>query len=230
MKTIGIIGGMSWESSAVYYRLINEGVRSGLGPTHSAELVMYSVDFHFAAQFEQEERWDELAALLIDAAARLERAGADFVLIASNTAHKVAETMQRSVRLPLLHIADVAADEIARAGISSVGLLGTRFVMEQEFYAEKFRHRGIDVVIPDRAARDYVHNVIFNELCVGKVDSKSREEMQKIIADLEQSGANAVALACTELPLLVRAEDAPVRLFDTLALHVGKAVALALAA
>jgi len=228
MKTIGIIGGMSWESSAEYYRLINENIKSRLGATHSAELVMYSMDFHVAAQLELEERWSELATLLIDAITRLEKAGAEFVIIASNTAHKVAEVVQRSINLPLLHIADVAAEEIAKAGISTVGLLGTCFVMEQDFYKEKFRARGIDVVVPDLAARAYVHNVIFNELCVGKMIPESKETMQRIILDLQQAGAEAAILACTELPLLIHVEDTPVRLFDTMELHVNKAVTLAL--
>ena len=228
MKTIGIIGGMSWESSAEYYRLINENIKSRLGPTHSGELVMYSMDFHVAAQLELEERWAELATLLIGAITRLEKAGADFVLMASNTVHKVAEVVQRSINLPLLNIADVTAEEIVKAGISTVGLLGTRFVMEQDFYKERFRARGIDVLIPDRAARDYVHNVIFNELCVGKVIPESKEELQRIILDLQRAGAKAVVLACTELPLLVRDDDTPVTLFDTMALHVNKAVSLAL--
>jgi len=228
MKTIGIIGGMSWESSAEYYRLINENIKSKLGPTHSAELVMYSLDFHRAAQLEQEERWSELATLLIDAITRLEKAGADFVMMASNTAHKVAEVVQRSTNLPLLHIADVAAEEIVKTGISTVGLLGTRFVMEQDFYKERFRAQGIDVVIPDLAGRAYVHNVIFNELCVGRLIPDSKEKVKRIILNLQHAGAQAVILACTELPLLIRVEDTPVRLFDTMALHVNKAVTSAL--
>ena len=228
MKTIGIIGGMSWESSAEYYRLINASIKSKLGPTHSAELVMYSLDFHRAAQLEQEERWSELATLLIDAITRLEKAGADFVMMASNTAHKVAEVVQRSTNLPLLHIADVAAEEIVKTGISTVGLLGTRVVMEQDFYKERFRAQGIDVVIPDLAGRAYVHNVIFNELCVGRLIPDSKEKVKRIILNLQHAGAQAVILACTELPLLIRVEDTPVRLFDTMALHVNKAVTLAL--
>jgi aspartate racemase len=228
MKTIGIIGGMSWESSAEYYRLINASIKSKLGPTHSAELVMYSLDFHRAAQLEQEERWSELATLLIDAITRLEKAGADFVMMASNTAHKVAEVVQRSTNLPLLHIADVAAEEIVKTGISTVGLLGTRFVMEQDFYKERFRAQGIDVVIPDVAGRAYVHNVIFNELCVGRLIPDSKEKVKRIILNLQHAGAQAVILACTELPLLIRVEHTPVRLFDTMALHVNKAVTLAL--
>ncbi|HEX2929775.1 MAG TPA: aspartate/glutamate racemase family protein [Candidatus Binatia bacterium] len=228
MKTIGIVGGMSWESSAEYYRQLNEGIKLRLGPTHSAELVMYSMDFHRAAQLEREERWLELASLLISAISRLEKAGADFVMLASNTAHKVAETIQESIQVPLLHIADVAAEAVGREAISTVGLLGTRFVMEQEFYRQSFCARGIEVVIPDRSAREYVHNVIFNELCVGQLIPKSKEALKEIILALQQAGANAVVLACTELPLLIQVEDTPVRLFDTLAIHVNKAVVMAL--
>jgi aspartate racemase len=228
MKIIGIIGGMSWESSAEYYRLINENIKSRLGPTHSAELVMYSMDFHRAAQLEREEHWTDLATLLIGAITRLEKAGADFVIMASNTAHKVADVVQRSIKIPLLHIADVTAAEVGREEISTVGLLGTRFVMEQEFYKESFRAQGIDIVIPDQASREYVHNVIFNELCVGKLMPESKEQMRTIILDLQKAGAAAVVLACTELPLLIQVDDTPVRLFDTMALHVNKAVTLAL--
>ena len=228
MKTIGIVGGMSWESSAEYYRQLNESIKTKLGPTHSAELMMYSMDFHRAAQLEREEQWTDLATLLIGAITRLEKAGADFVIMASNTAHKVAEVVQRSIEIPLLHIADVTAAEVGREGISTVGLLGTRFVMEQEFYKESFRAQGIDIVIPDRASREYVHNVIFNELCVGKLMPESKKKMQTIILDLQEAGANAVVLACTELPLLIHVDDTSVRLFDTMALHVNKAVTLAL--
>ena len=228
MKTIGIIGGMSWESSAEYYRLINETVKVRLGPAHSAELVMYSLDFHPVAQLELEERWSELATTLIGAMTRLEKAGAEFVMMASNTAHKVAEVVQRSIHIPLLHIADVTAEEIGKAGISTVGLLGTRFVMEQDFYKDNFRAQGINVLVPDRAQRDYIHNVIYNELCAGKLIPESREILRSIILDLQRAGSQGVVLACTELPLLIHVEDTPVRLFDTMALHVNKAVTLAL--
>lgn len=228
MKTIGIIGGMSWESSAEYYRLINEAVKHRLGPTHSAEIVMYSVDFGPVAQLELEERWEELATVLIAAITRLEKAGAEFVIMASNTVHKVAEIVQPSIHVPLLHIADATAEEIRTAGISTVGLLGTRFVVEQDFYRDHFRAQGIDVLVPDQPQRDYVHNVIYKELCTGKLISESRENLRTIIRDLQRAGAAGVVLACTELPLLIHVEDTPVRLFDTMALHVAKAVALAL--
>ena len=228
MKTIGIIGGMSWESSAEYYRLINEAVKHRLGPTHSAEIVMYSVDFGPVAQLELEERWEELATVLIAAITRLEKAGAEFVIMASNTVHKVAEIVQPSIHVPLLHIADATAEEIRTAGISTVGLLGTRFVVEQDFYRDHFRAQGIDVLVPDQPQRHYVHNVIYKELCTGKLISESRENLRTIIRDLQRAGAAGVVLACTELPLLIHGEDTPVRLFDTMALHVAKAVALAL--
>lgn len=228
MKTIGIVGGMSWESSAEYYRLINESIKSKLGPTHSAELVMYSMDFHLAARLELEERWPELAALLGAAIMRLEKAGADFIVMASNTAHKVADVVQRSIHIPLIDIAEVTAEEVGTSKISTVGLLGTRFVMEQEFYIERFRAREIKVVVPDRAGRNQVHDVIYNELCAGQMFSGSKEKLLSIILGLEQAGAEGVVLACTELPGMIHAEDTPVRLFDTMALHVDKAVMLAL--
>jgi aspartate racemase len=229
MKTFGIIGGMSWESSAEYYRLINENVKTRLGPTHSAELVMVSLDFQPVAQLELEERWDELAEILITAVARLEKAGAEFVIMASNTAHRAVDLMQPSIHIPLIHIADVAAGAIRARGISTVGLLGTRFVMEQEFYRERFRRQGIAVLIPDRPERSFVHDIIYNELCAGKLVPESREKILRIMSELQRNGAEAVVLACTELPLLIRAQDTPLRLFDTMALHAEKAVTLALA-
>jgi amino-acid racemase len=229
MKTIGIVGGMSWESSAEYYRLINEKVKAALGPAHSAELVMYSLDFHPVAQLELEERWAELATILIAAITRLEKAGAKFVIMASNTAHKVTELMRPSIHIPLLHIADATAEEIGKTGISTVGLLGTRFVMEQDFYKDHLRAQGINVLVPDQAQREYVHNVIYDELCAGKLIPESREQLRTIILDLQRAGAEGVVLACTELPLLIHVEDSPVRLFDTMTVHVNKAVLWTLA-
>lgn len=178
MKTIGIIGGMRWESSAEYYRLINEQVKARLGLAHSAELVMYSLDFHPIAQLELEERWDELATILISAIKRLELAGADFVILASNTVHKVAEEVQAAIEIPLLHIADVTAEEINRIGVSTVGLLGTRFFLQQDFYKSHLRAREINALIPDESQIDYVQNVIYNELCAGKLLPESRKELQ----------------------------------------------------
>jgi len=228
MKVIGLIGGVSWESSSEYYRLINQEVKVKLGPEHSAELVMYSLDFQLVAQLEHEGKWDEITTLLADAANRLERAGADFVIVASNTLHKVAVEVQQRINVPLLHIADAAAEEINTAHISLVGLLGTRFVMEQDFYRERLSGHGISVQIPDQAARDYVHKVIYDELSLGQVLETSKQKILTIIMGLEAAGARAVVLANTELPLLISSEDTSVKLFDTMAIHVKKAVSWAL--
>ena len=228
MKVIGLIGGVSWESSAEYYRLINQEVKARLGPEHSAEIVMYSMDFQPVAQLEHEEKWNELTTLLVDAANRLERAGADFVVVASNTLHKVADQLQQRISVPLLHIADATAEEIKKAGISLVGLLGTRFVMEQDFYRERLFTHGLKVVIPDQAARNYVHNVIYKELSLGQVLETSKQKILGIITELAAAGPSAVVLANTELPLLISSEDTSVRLFDTMAIHAKKAVVWAL--
>ncbi len=228
MKVIGLIGGVSWESSAEYYRLINQEVKAKLGPKHSAELVMYSLDFQPVAQLEHEENWDELTNMLTGAANRLERAGADFVVVASNTLHKVADQLQQRISVPLLHIADATAEEIKKAGISLVGLLGTRFVMEQDFYRERLFTHGLKVVIPDQAARNYVHNVIYKELSLGQVLETSKQKILGIITELAAAGPSAVVLANTELPLLIGSNDTSVRLFDTMAIHAKKAVSWAL--
>lgn len=228
MKIIGLIGGVSWESSAEYYRLINQETKTRLGPEHSAEIMMYSMDFQPVAQLEHEGKWDDLTELLVDGVRRLERAGADFVLVASNTLHKVADEVQRRISVPLLHIADATADEIRKTGVSTVGLLGTRFVMEEDFYKEKLSARGIKVLIPDGSSRDCVHGIIYNELCLGQFLELSKEQVLKIITELAQAGAEAVVLANTELPLLIRAPDTHVKLFDTMAIHTRQAVSLAL--
>ncbi len=228
MKVIGLIGGVSWESSAEYYRLINQEIKARMGPEHSAEMVMYSLDFQPVAQLEHEENWDELANLLVDAANRLEKAGADFVMVASNTLHKVAGEVQQRISVPLLHIADAAAEEIKNADISLVGLLGTRFVMEQDFYRERLSTHGLKVVVPDQAARDYVHKVIYDELSQGQVLETSKQKILRIIAELKGAGTSAVVLANTELPLLIGPENTSARLFDTMAIHAKKAVSCAL--
>jgi aspartate racemase len=228
MKTIGVLGGMSWQSSVEYYRLINQTVSNVLRASHSAELVLYSLDFGPIARLELEERWNEFAMVLVDAAKRLERAGADFIVLASNTAHKVADEVQAAIAIPLLHIADAAAEAIAAAGIQRVGLLGTEFVMQQDFYRDRLRSRGIDVLLPSDGQRTCVHEVIYNELCAGKLLDESKAKLLAIVLDLQRAGAQAVILACTELPLLMRPEDTPVRLFDSVAIHVDKAVTFAL--
>lgn len=228
MKIIGIVGGVSSESSTEYYRLINREVRLRLGAGHSAELVMYSLDFQPIAQLQLQQRWRELADVLIGAITRLERAGAEFVILASNTLHVVSDLVQPSIQIPLLHIADAAAQEIHRSGISTVGLLGTRAVMEQSFYKQNFRVHGITSLVPGEEEREFVHHLIYDELCLGKLIPESREKLRTIILGLQRAGAEAVVLACTELPLLIRSEDTPVKLFDTMTLHVRKAVTYAL--
>jgi len=228
MKIIGIVGGVSSESSTEYYRLINQKVRLRLGAGHSAELVMYSLDFQPIAQLQLQQRWRELADVLIGAITRLERAGAEFVILASNTLHVVSDLVQPSIQIPLLHIADAAAQEIDRCGISTVGLLGTRAVMEQNFYKQNFRAHGITSLVPGVEEREFVHHLIYDELCLGKLIPESREKLRTIILGLQRAGAEAVVLACTELPLLISSEDTPVKLFDTMTLHVRKAVTYAL--
>jgi aspartate racemase len=228
MKTIGVIGGVSWEASAAYYRLLNQAVKSKLGSLHSADLVMYSLDFAPVVRLEHEERWDELAMLLIGVAHRLEAAGASSLLIASNTLHNVASQVQSQLRIPLLHIADAVAAEVRRAGVKSVGLLGTRFVMEKDFYKERLAASGLEITIPPAAERDIVHDIIYNELARGEMKETSRREVLQIMDHLRSKGARGVILGNTELPLLLDATHTSVRLFDSMKIHVNTAVSLAL--
>jgi aspartate racemase len=228
MKPVGIIGGVSWESTAEYYRLFNEAIRARVGPEHSAELLIYSLDFAPVARLENEEKWEELATLLIAVSRRLESAGAASLLIASNTLHKIAAELQSKLRIPLVHIADAVAVEIGKAGVKTAGLLGTRFVMEQEFFKERLTARGVNTIIPAQPARALVHDIIFNKLAQGEINDHSRHEVLKIIDKLKTAGAEGVVLACTELPLLIRPSDTPVSLFDSMAIHVNEAVSLAL--
>ena len=230
MKVIGLIGGMSWESTVPYYRLINEGVKARLGGLHSAKIVLYSVDFAEIERLQHRGEWDEAGALLADAARALERAGADFVVLCTNTMHKVAPAIEAAVAIPLLHIADPTAAAIHQAGLSCVGLLGTRFTMEQDFYRARLTDRhGIDVVIPDDDDRALVHRVIYEELCLGRVEEASRLAYRDVIQRLVAQGAQGVILGCTEISMLVGVEDAPVPLFDTTGLHAAAAVQVALA-
>ncbi len=228
MKPVGIIGGVSWESTAEYYRLFNEAIKSRMGPEHSAELLIYSLDFAPVAHLENEEKWDEVATLLIDVGQRLEAAGATCILIASNTLHKVASELQSKLQIPVMHIADAVAAEIRKTDIKTVGLLGTRFVMEQDFFKERLTGRDVSVVIPSESERAIVHEIIFNELTRGETNDDSRYAVLKMIDELNTAGAEGVILACTELPLLIRPTDTPVTLFDSMAIHVYEAVALAL--
>jgi aspartate racemase len=230
MKMIGLVGGVSWESSAEYYRLINQAVTSRLGALHSAELVMYSLDFEPVAQLEHEGNWHQLAALLIAAAQKLEAAGANFVVIASNTLHKVAPDVQAQLGIPLMHIADAVAEAVNKAGIPSVGLLGTRFVMEHEFYRERLAAHGLKIVVPPEDARHFIHRVIYDELALGAIRETSRSRVLEIIEELAKAGAAGIVLANTELPLLIHVEDTSAMVFDSMAIHVNKAVSVALTA
>lgn len=230
MKTIGLIGGMSWESTVPYYRLVNEGIKARLGGLHSAKVVLYSVDFHDIEQLQRDGDWDAAGDVLADAARRLQAAGADLLVLCTNTMHKVAPQMEAAVSIPLLHIADGTAAAIKAAGHRSVGLLGTRFTMEQDFYRQRLQDRhGLQVIVPEADDRRVVHDVIYDELCRGLVRDDSREAYRRIMEDLVARGAEAIILGCTEIGLLVGAQDARVPLFDTTALHAAAAVEAALA-
>ncbi len=219
-KVIGLIGGMSWESSAEYYRIVNETVRARLGSLRSARCLMWSFDFGEIEALQHAGRWDEATAALIDAARRLERGGADVVLICTNTMHRMADEVQAAIGLPLLHIADPTAERIRAAGLSRVGLLGTAFTMEQDFYKGRLATRhGLDVLVPEAEDRAQVHRVIYEELVQGRALPASRAAYRAVIARLVERGAQAIILGCTEIMLLVRPEDSPVPLFDTMALH-----------
>ncbi|ONG49506.1 aspartate racemase [Pseudoroseomonas deserti] len=229
MKVIGLLGGMSWESSAEYYRIINQAVRERLGGLHSAECLMWSFDFARIEALQHAGKWDEATAELVAAARRLERAGADFLVICTNTMHRMADEVQAAVSLPLLHIADPTAERIRTAGFRKVGLLGTAFTMEQDFYKGRLvAQHGLEVLIPDEAQRAEIHRVIYEELVQGKVVDSSRAAYRAVIASLVARGAEAVILGCTEIMLLVRAQDSAVPLFDTTAIHAEAAVERAL--
>lgn len=231
MKTIGLLGGMSWESTTSYYQLINTGVNQALGGLHSAKIVMYSVDFHEIEQFQQQNQWAESAALLANAAKSVELAGADFVLLCTNTMHKVAAEIEQAISIPLLHIADATAECLVKQGISKVGLLGTRFTMEQDFYKGRLTERfGIEVIVPSAPERDLVHSVIYEELCLGHICESSRAQYIEIINTLHQAGAQAVILGCTEIGLLVSQKDVEVPLYDTTKIHATAAVVKAISA
>ncbi|CBS90055.1 Putative aspartate racemase (plasmid) [Azospirillum lipoferum 4B] len=228
-KVIGLIGGMSWESSAEYYRIVNERVRDRLGGLHSARCLMWSFDFAEIEALQHAGRWDDATALMIDAARRLERGGADFVVICTNTMHRMADQVQAAIGLPLLHIADPTAERIRAAGLRRVGLLGTAFTMEQDFYKGRLvQKHGLEVLVPDDADRSTVHRVIYDELVQGRIEEASRQAYRGVIARLVERGAEAVILGCTEIMLLVRPEDSPVPLYDTTAIHAEAAVELAL--
>jgi aspartate racemase len=229
MKTIGLIGGMSWESTIPYYRHINETVKQQLGGLHSAKVILFSVDFHEIERMQQALEWDAAGQLLARAAQALERAGADIVVLCTNTMHKVAPAIEAAVAIPLFHIADPTAQAIKAQGLSRVGLLGTRFTMEQAFYKDRLQEmHGLQVLTPNAADRETVHHIIYHELCLGSVQEPSRQAYRRIMADLVAQGAQAIILGCTEISLLVGPGDAAVPLFDTTALHAREAALWAL--
>jgi aspartate racemase len=231
LKIIGLIGGMSWESTVPYYRQINETVKRQLGGLHSAKIILYSVDFHEIERLQHAGDWDAAGAKMAEAAQALERAGADFLVLCTNTMHKVAGAIEAAAGIPLFHIADPTADEIKKAGWSTIGLLGTRFTMEQAFYKDRLRdHHGLRILTPEQEDRELVHRIIYEELCLGKVNEASRADYRRVMAGLIAQGAQAIILGCTEISLLIGADDSPVPLFDTTAIHARRAAELALAA
>ncbi len=229
MKTLGLIGGMSWESTVPYYRIVNERVRDRLGGLHSAKLVLHSVDFAEIEALQRADDWETAGAWLADAARGLRAAGADAIVLCTNTMHLVVPAIEAAVEIPLLHIADATAQRIRAAGVARVGLLGTRFTMERAFYRERLEAAGIEVSTPDAAQRERVDRIVFEELCLGRVLDASREEYRGIIADLVARGAQGVVLGCTEIGLLVGEGDATVPLFDTARIHAEAAADWALA-
>ena len=231
MKTIGLIGGMSWESSAEYYRIINREMNRRLGGVHSAQCLMYSVDFEGIKRRQHDGDWASLAEAMKEAALRLERGGADFIVLCTNTMHRLAEAISDSVAIPLLHIADPTAERIKAAGFQRIGLLGTAFTMEQDFYKGRLQqNHGLDVIVPDEDDRRIVHEIIYRELVLGQIRPESRQAYREIIARLIARGAQAIILGCTEIMLLVSDEDSAVPLFDTTTIHAIAAVDEALKA
>ena len=229
MKTIGLIGGMSWESSIEYYRIINEITKSKLGGLHSAKSLMVSVDFAEIEKLQHEDRWDEAAQILVKCAQDLERGGADCIVLCTNTMHKLADQIIASVNIPFLHIADATAEKIVAAGMKKIGLLGTRFTMEHDFYKGRLiRNFGLDVLVPDKADRDIVHRVIYEELVQGKIMDASRAEYKRVMQSLIDKGAQGIILGCTEIELLVKQADSQVPLFPTTHIHAATAVEFAL--
>lgn len=229
MKTIGLIGGMSWESTVTYYQIINETVKEKLGGLHSAKILLYSVDFSEIEACQANDAWDRSADILVDAAKRLEKAGADYIVICTNTMHKVAPQIQEQIRIPILHIADAAADALTQSGINKVALLGTKYTMTQDFYKQKLISRGIAVMIPEAADMELINHVIYDELCLGIISDKSREQFMRIMEQLMRNGAEGVILGCTEIGLLIHPEDSSLPVFDTTQIHAQKAAMISIA-
>lgn len=229
MKTIGLIGGMSWESTVTYYQIVNEEIKKQLGGLHSAKVLLYSVDFAEIEAYQASGQWDRSADVLAEAAENLEKAGADFILICTNTMHKVAGQVQARIHVPLIHIAEATAAALREQQITKVGLLGTKYTMTQDFYKDKLVEAGIDVIIPEGDDIAAVNDIIYNELCLGRVLDASRRTYQRIIDDLKRRGAQGVILGCTEIGLLIRPEDSSLPVFDTTKIHAERAALLAIA-
>lgn len=223
-NTLGIIGGMSWESTESYYRLINEGVKSKLGGLHSADLLIHSVDFALINELQEQGKWDELGVMMASSAQRLQDAGIDGIMIASNTMHKLVDEVQAATDLPLLHIADATTEAIKKQHLTKIALLGTQFTMTQDFYKQRLMDAGLQVLIPEAEARAEVHRIIKTELCVGEFKDSSREYYRQVIKDLAAQGAEGVILGCTEIGLLIKQADSPIPVFDTTAIHAAAAV------
>lgn len=219
MKTIGLIGGMSWESTVIYYQVINKTIKNELGGLHSAKCILYSVDFDEIETYQSTGAWDKSAGVLSEAARSLERAGVDFIVICTNTMHKVVPEISRHINIPILHIADMTAMELKKANIKKVGLLGTKYTMQQSFYKDALKANGIDVVIPNTDDIEVVNNIIYDELCVGIVSEQSRSDYLEIISKLSKNGAEGIILGCTEIGILVKQSDTDVPLFDTTIIH-----------
>lgn len=223
MKTIGLIGGMSWESTVTYYQIINETVKQTLGGLHSAQCILYSVDFAQIEECQAKGDWEKSADILISAAISLEKAGADFIVICTNTMHKVVPAIQKNIHIPILHIAQATAQELKKCSIKKVGLLGTQYTMKQDFYKDVLIKEGIGVLIPNEEDMKIINDVIYNELCLGEIRENSRKEYLRIIDDLKKTGAEAIILGCTEIGLLVKQENTDIPLFDTAMIHAKNA-------
>ncbi|MCP4727515.1 MAG: aspartate/glutamate racemase family protein [bacterium] len=229
MKTIGMLGGMSWESSLEYYRIVNEEVKSRLGGFHSAKCLMYSVDFAEIEELQHKDEWKKLTQMMIDSAIMIEKGGADFLVICTNTMHLMAEDVADNINIPLIHIADAAAEEIKKLGLKKVGLLGTKFTMEKEFYKVRLKEKhGIETIIPDESGRQIVHDGVYNEFTQGTISDGTRLKYREVIRNLADNGAEAVVLGCTEIPLFIKADDSPIPLMDTTTIHAVAAVDFAL--
>lgn len=224
MKVIGLIGGMSWESSAMYYRIINEEVKKRLGSLHSAKCLLYSVDFAEIEQLQRNDEWEKAGYILGDVARSLEKGGADFIVICTNTMHKVIDIIQAKINIPILHIADATVKQIKKQNITKIGLLGTSYTMEQDFYTSRIASSGIDVIVPTKMERKIINKIIFEELCVGKINIESRDYYRSVIHNLTQSGVEGIILGCTEIELLIKQDDAQIPLFNTTNIHAQEAV------